>query len=295
MQDIAFDVEVIDSILSNSTSVDSISKLMRISQYLKEYHRIIDSISESDISFWQESINKIKQKFKGHEFIQFLDFLFGPVNLRFAPVKSNYKDDKFYYHIKQSPDKIGITERDIDFDNQYFIYSSNEFISNNFNNRNNLFRLTKVINYKKGDEFYPQVFYPYLRKAKKIEYADKYLFAEASELDNKIILSIIDECKALNEMIIYSELNIPEIKLAFKKATFKSFKKTLKKHSPKIDLEEMKQYNSHDNHDRFLIVDNDKYSITFTTSTNNLEIKGDKLFVKKPFKIVFSKCRDYID
>ncbi len=295
MQEIAFDLEIVDSILSNSSAQNSINKLIKISQNLKDYHKVIDSITENEISFWQESINKIKRKHHGHAFVQFLDILFSPLNLNFNPVPPSESEDKFEYYINQSPDKIGITEKKEEYEEKYFVYSSDEFIENYFDNRNNLFRLTKVINYKKGDKFYPQVFYPYLREAKKIEYLDKYLFAEASDLDKKLILSLIKESQSLKEMVFYTELNFHDMKLAFKKGAFNAFKKSVKKQLRNVKIEEMKQYNSRENHDRFLIVDSDRYSITITTSTNNLEIKGDKFVVKKPFKIIFSKGRDYID
>ncbi len=132
---------------------------------------------------------------------------------------------------------------------------------------------------------------PYLRYAKRIEIIDKQLFKDTrNETEGDFLIEILKTVENLQEIGLISE-KIPKNNLRLK-----SFQKKVRDISPNIVFLKHREYVSRGkNHDRFLIVDKNKYSIMFSTSFNNFYLNSEKNeFVSKAgFEIVFKKGRKF--
>lgn len=192
----------------------------------------------------------------------------------------------------KTPDKIGLNTKKLRADNIRF-YDLKSFNTNEFDASNYLFRIPKVVTIKPGEKFDDlRLFSPYIREACKIEFCDLYLFRSAkSESEITFINEIIKLSDRLNQVIIHCELNplnISQIKFSEAiKSNYKHLSIEFKKYNPPTrDV----------NHDRFILVDENKFSIRFTTSFNNFRKSSfTKFEAKDSFIIEFSKGRKYFD
>ncbi|MCX8042477.1 MAG: hypothetical protein N3A56_08355, partial [Thermodesulfobacteriaceae bacterium] len=134
-----------------------------------------------------------------------------------------------------------------------------------------------------------RLFSPFIRDASTIEFCDRYLFINPNYDDDVNFLfnivsltSQVKKIKIFTDTIEYNRLH--ELFLSIVKGI-----------NSELSVDFI-NYNSNKNHDRFIIVDEDKISIRFSTSFNNFRRNQNGIFkVKDNCSLVFTTGRNYID
>ncbi len=287
MQPIALNIEVLNSLISNFEDFKN----------QREFHKLVENFEKFHIIYydkrWLKSFNEFRESISNDNILKLFDDLISPKNLKYESVETNNDDDYLNDIARATPERIGLHTETCRKKELRF-YNLQCFNSTEFDSENYLFRIPKTITIKPGEKFDDlRLFSPYVRNAKKIEFCDLFLFKNTNATGEvKFLLSILQLSDCLEEVIIHCEpnpLNIPQ----------KKFENELKsKFSRKVSCE-FRKYNlptKDVNHDRFIIVDKDKFSIRFTTSFNNLRLSSEgNLVVKDSFLIEFSKGRNYFD
>jgi len=292
MQPIALNIQVLEQLIDNWSDVKSQREFHKLAENLENYHCIF--IDKKDHrSVWLENLRSLRNNIKDSNIKKIFDDLIGPKNIKYKPVDVEDNQDLLISIAQKTPDKIGLNTKKLRSNDLRF-YDLKTFNTNEFDTTNYLFRIPKVVTIKPGERFDDlRLFSPYLRDANKIEFCDLYLFkSNKSESEITFITELIGLAGKPSEVIIHCEPNplnvIQKKSLENLHSTFgKSLSVEYKKYNPPTrDV----------NHDRFIIVDHNKYSIRFTTSFNNLKQSSKAKFeAKDSFLIEFSCGRKYFD
>jgi hypothetical protein len=292
MQAISINTKIIDELVSNWANSKVQREFHKLTDNLEKFHHVyIDKGYYG--SQWLNQFRRIRNNINDQNIRKLFDDLIGPRNIKYVPVKVNRDDDYLFEITRQTPEKIGINNKKDSLTELQF-YDLTTFNSHDFDIRNFLFRIPKNVTVLDGEVFKDmRLFSPYVREAVKIEFCDLFLFVNQKyEDDAEFIFCLLNLCPNVKEIIIHCEpnpLNVLQkkvethLKKQFEKNVFKGFKKY---NPPTRDV----------NHDRFIIVDTDKFSIRFTTSFNNLRKNVNGYFeAKDSFLIEFSKGRKYFN
>jgi len=289
MQPIAVDKEVFREIFSRIDVGKSSETLNLITRALHEFHHIVVTKTQAEISDWQAYMNKLKESFNSPIVSYFVDALLSPAHLRFIEKQIGNSENTFIEQALQTPDKIGLSNKIKS--KEIKVYNVKNFIADEFHPNNNLFRLNKNVNVKPDYRFANLNFlYPYLREAKKLEIIDKQLFKDSrKDTEVNLLLEIVKLAKNIQQLQLHwepSKINIRH----------KEFIKKVKEFYPKIEILSDTQYKTRSkNHDRFLIINHDQISIRFTCSFNNFYFENGVFNSKAAFRISYEKGRQFFD
>lgn len=292
MQPIALNIEVIKTLIDDWTNYNIRSDFFILARNLKDFH-IIFIDEHNRISKWLEDFKKFRNSIGDDDIRKMIDELIGPKNLKYHPVQLKSSNNLIFSIAEKTPEKIGLHTQTCRKEELRF-YNLSCFNTNEFDSQNYLFRIPKTITIKPGEKFDDlRLFSPYVRNAKKLEFCDLFLFKNTNATGEvKFLLSILQISDCLEEVIFHCEPN--PLNIAQKKIE-KDLKSIFR---GKVSCE-FRKYNPPTkdvNHDRFIIIDNDKFSIRFTTSFNNLRLSNEgKLIVRDSFLIEFSRGRKYFD
>lgn len=290
MQPISINPKIIDELFSNWADSKVQREFHKLTDNLEKFHEVyIDKCNYG--SQWLDEFRRIRSKINDQNIRKLFDDLIGPRNIKYIPVEVNQGDNFLFEITHKTPEKIGVNnEKDSSKELQF--YDLIKFNSHDFDTRNFLFRIPKNVTVSPGEVFKDmRLFSPFIREAVKIEFCDLFLFKNPMyEDDAEVIFCLLNLCRNLKEIIIYCEPNPlnalqkkveVHIKNHFGKNVFKGFEKY---NPPTKDV----------NHDRFIIIDTDKFSIRFTASFNNLRKNTNGFFKSKDsFLIEFSEGRKY--
>lgn len=292
MQPIAVDTQVISQLISDWTNPRTQRIFHKLVENLEQFHQVyIDKTNNG--SNWLNNFREVRNNINDFNVKKLFDDLIGPRNIKYIPVKINQDTDPILELTRQTPDKIGLSSVQKVIDDLKF-YDLTLFNSVDYNTQNYLFRIPKIITMPPGEELKDlKSFAPYLRNAIKIEFCDLFLFKNPQyEDDAEFLFSILCICKNIKEIEIHCEPN--KLNILQKKV-----RDRLQKEFGKNIFTDFKKYNpatSNVNHDRFIIIDNDKISIRFTCSFNNLRKTSSGGFkVIDSFLVEFSQGRKYYD
>ena len=149
------------------------------------------------------------------------------------------------------------------------VFNSNEWVAQCL-----LFRVPKTIHILPSYTFHNlRIFSPYLRTAEEIEFCDLFLFESAKffESETNFVFEVLSLCKESVKVKIHCRPNPTNI-------SQRKFEKEIKNRFRKIKFDGFFKYNlpnKNVNHDRFIIVNLNEYSIRFTSSFNNLSKNAD--------------------
>lgn len=293
MQPIAINIELIESLINDWNNYKSQREFHKMVEYLENFHCIAIDKQKFDNSLWLKEYREFRKRVTNDNILKMIDDLIGPKNQKYKIVKVDSTLDLLIEIAKKTPEKIGLDKKSKQI-GSVNLYDLKSFNSNHFDVQNYLFRIPKIITINPGDRFDDiRLFGPYIRDANKLEFCDLYLFKNIKAKGETIFLmDLIKISKSLKQIIIHCDLNpmnilqkefVKEIKSKFKDQISLQF---VKYNPPTIDV----------NHDRFIIIDDSKYSIRFTTSFNNLRLSSrGELIAKDSFLIEFSAGRKYID
>ncbi|MCR4417583.1 MAG: hypothetical protein NUV92_07545 [Ignavibacteria bacterium] len=294
-QPIVLDPEVIFTLLNNRDVLDNGYNFFRLIKILKEHHIIVFD-NNSGTSIWLNEFEKIKNSLKNKYESQFLNYI-NPKHLNFAFYIINSDQKNFLFELAQkTPEKIGIKYESLKKDKIIF-YDIKYFNSDNNNDTENfLLRDNKTIELSIGTTISDfRLFSPYVREAQQIEICDKYFMINPNYDDDlNFILSIVKKSKKLNKLIFHINLDEDKQLNDYKKELI--FSRASEFFGEKgIELD-FYLYNSELNHDRFILIDTNKFSIKFTTSFNNFRKINENTFrVAKACSIIFTTDRKYFD
>jgi hypothetical protein len=292
MQPISINTKIIDELVSNWANSKIQREFFKLTENLENFHTVFIDKNTAG-SQWLKQFRKIRNNINDQNIRKLFDDLIGPRKIRYLPVEVNQSEDYLSEVTRKTPEKIGIDCKRNSFNDLDF-FDVNTFNSHNYDSRNYLFRVPKPVKILPGCVFKDmRLFSPYIREANKIEFCDLFLFKNPQyEDDAEFIFCLLDLCKNIREIIIHCEpnpLNILQKKVEtrltkqFSKGVFKGFTK-------------YKSGTKAVNHDRFIIVNHDKFSIRFTTSFNNLRKNANGYFeAKDSFLIEFSNGRNYFN
>lgn len=289
MQPIAVNISVVQDLLSDWSDYKKHLEFHKMVENLKEFHVLsIDKIN--DDSLWLNEFKNFRNSIKNGDLLKMVDELLGPKNLKYEIFKLNKADDYFFELANSTPDKIALHTSKGRKENVKF-YDLATFNSSKYDLQNFLFRIPKHIKLKPGftiKDF--RIFAPYLRGAKSLEFCDPYLFI-AKKRDGEIyfIKKLIELSGAIKKVVFHCELNQLNLNHKF-------IEKEIKNNFAQNISCEFKNYNKSKNHDRFIIIDQTRYSIRFTTSFNNFSLtNGCSLIAKRALEISFNQDREYFD
>lgn len=197
----------------------------------------------------------------------------------------------------QTPDKLLLSENNGYRRCGLNVYDLEQFSSNKYEPQCVLYRIPKTQKFPadyliQGLNFLRA----YLQNARRIEICDPYLFHNGQQLwgQENFILDVLDLC-----------LNIESVQFHWgaesDNEAYRSFRRKFEAKYPIGNIEPHVLYTrgSKDkpskNHDRFILVDHDRYTIMFSTSFNNFKPCGRSYKVKKSCTITFDEGRQYID
>lgn len=285
MQPIAINIKVLSKLISAWREYDSQLNFYLLCKNLKNYHTITIDKQKYD-SEWLTFLYNLREDLKDDNIKKIIEDLLLR-GMKYEIVEIADYNDLFLYLVHKTPDKIGLDETQC-VKEDLALYDLESFNNTNYNKTNFLFRIPKNITFKCNDYISERLFIPYLRKSEKIEFCDRYLFSLDGVSETDFLISLLSQCTGVKEIVFHCNPN-PLNKRQ------KDFEKKLKKalsNKPKLSFI---LYNRKKNHDRFIIVDDDKYSIRFSNSFNNIIQKEGRFIAKKSFNIDFSTGRYYID
>lgn len=293
MQPITINTQIISDLMATWSNPKSQREFHKFVENLEQFHQVYIDKNNTG-SHWLREFRDIRNNVICDQNIRKLfDDLIGPRNIQYIPIRINQHKNYFYETTRQTPDKIGLSQRKETLNDIKF-YDLPLFNSNEFNTQNFLFRIPKSIAISPGEELCDmRLFAPYVREANKIEFCDLFLFKNPLyEDDSEFLFSILSLCTKIKNIEIYCEPN--ELNILQKRVEIR-----LKKEFGKNIFNGYKKYNPPTkdvNHDRFIIIDHNKFSIRFTTSFNNFRKIGVNCFkVADAFLIEISKGRKYYD
>lgn len=278
-QEIAIENNIISNFFDDELDISKLADFFSFYNKLKDYHLIFGNY-ESYKSF----IHSIKEK---HSYFQsYEDILLN--NIQFKP--SLVAD--FNSNVQKTKDKIGLSDSIISGDSNSIIYSSKDFINNSFDHRCKLFRIPKNIVIKPNTNLGNlEILNPFLRNAELVEIMDPYFFKDTKK-DNLIYIRLLnillEKCNNAKEIIIHFYNDNDTL------TQFNFWKNSLNKKFQKIKVDASK-YNVNQNHDRYIVIDSNSYTITTTTSWNNVIINNGDFYSHKGFQLPIEEGRIYVD
>lgn len=287
MQPIAVNIEVLNSLISCFDDYKN----------QREFHKLVENFEKFHIIYfdkrWLNTFNEFRESIKNDNIRKLVDDLISPKNLKYEAVEINNKDDYLTDIARVTPEQIGLHTESCRKKELRF-YNLTCFNSNEFDSQNYLFRLPKTVTFKPYEKFeVSRLFAPYVRDANKLEFCDPYLFKNTNAKGEiEFLIKILELSDCIGEVIFHCELN--PLNLNQKKIEEHIKTKFKKRCSCQFSKYNLPPKNV--NHDRFIIVNKDKFSIRFTTSFNNLILSSDReLSVKDSFLVEFSSGRKYYD
>lgn len=289
MQPIALNIAIIQELISDWSNYKKQREFHKLVENLEKFHIIsIDNINNK--SLWFQSFSDFRKSIKNDNILKMIDELLGPKNIKYIIYNIDKTEDYFYELVSATPDKIGIDISNKSKD-KLKLYDLPTFNSNKYDLKNFLFRIPKTI------KIYPdriiddlRIFTPYLRNAKLIEFCDYYLFKKGN-IENELffITTLADLSSNLEEIVFYLDKNPLNVNLPLAE------KKIRDQFGDKITCR-FKDYLKKKNHDRFIIIDQKKFSMRFTSSFNNFFISDSGYLKSKcAFEISISEGREYLD
>jgi len=287
-QDIALDIDMFKEILSRPKEGNNspYTALYEVYKKILEYHNIACN------SKWADEIDIIEKAITDQTTKDYFgQFLIRDSRINKIKVNDDDTTDEYIYNIaKCLQQKILVTNKDKDTDYKLNAYNEQQFVSDKYKNDCVLYRLPKILGYTSGDIFNDFNFLSfYFNDCTLVEFIDAFLLDPCkpnynSSLD--FILSFLGQIKeGTNIRFHYDIANSKDFE-------YKLFCNEIKKAYPSLKLCKPEQKNGK-NHDRFIIIDKNKYSMTFTASFNNIEKKINVFEVNKTFKIIIEEGRLY--
>lgn len=287
-QKIVFDLNIIKDIieLSKSDYIMALIEFNSIIDKIKNYHDTVYNLN------W---LNELENMINENMDFNLRD-LFKQVLLR-KDIMNLYLsnlilDNNSLYKYKlasNQPDKILISDNCEPNEFDLNIYNKEIFV--NEPNKNNciLYRIPKYFQYNAGDTINGfDILRFYLENSSLIEIIDPYLL-EQKNTTYQLIESFLKQTGNEIKLRFYYHFNKDT------KEEYKNLKKRILQKFPNINILNPKPYNNIDNHDRFIIVNKDLFSIRFSCSFNNLVFHDNYFRIKSNFTINIVEGREYED
>lgn len=287
-QPLAVDINLISKLVENYYSdFETQCQLYKLIDNLKKFHEVVYD-NKGNFSDWLEAYKELRNKYQDTPLKIIFD-AFNPRLLSLRPIQVDSKASDYLEDLtRKTPEKIGVKENEV-LKSSLGFYGINYFNDPPTDAKNFLLRIPKVIDLKSGDEIDFRIFSPYLRNATKVEFCDRYFFKNPQyDDDANFILNLIRLSKELNEINFHLDtIEYNKLHLYVKTEIEKNHKRA------KINFI---KFNTDKNHDRFIIIDNDKISIKLTTSFSNFRLNDKKKFiVKDNCSLIFNNGRSYSD
>lgn len=291
MQPIAVDTDLILSLVENFWEKSSQRAFSDLGKNLEKFHTVyIDKNSQNHSSWWQD-FEKIRDSIPNKDIRKLFDDTLGPRGgIRYVENKLDFENALFHKLVQITPDKIGVSSVGKKI-NEGDVYDIDSFNSTEFKHDNYLFRIPKVINIRPNHFFKDfRLFKPYLINASELEFCDKFLFKGTRFDDPEFVYRLLEIPVNLTRVAIHCDKN--DLNLIQKNAKRKI------QDELGISNPEFKQYSEKNkNHDRFIIINKEEFSIKLTTSFNNIKFHKDTnvFTAEDAFTIIFDKGRLYFD
>ncbi len=139
MQPIAIDKSVFEEIFSDWENRKA--DFLKLALKLQDFHSIIASKNGEFISSWEQLTTELKDKFNSSGIHQFIDDLLKPGHIKYEITDL---PNKIENHIENTPDKLALSDVLTKKEKKWNIYSSKEFVSEDYKPSNILFRIISV-------------------------------------------------------------------------------------------------------------------------------------------------------
>jgi len=277
-QKIALDFGIIEMIFTQNSVYNMAAKWHKFEERFSPFNQAVTNIVK-----WEKDIENLKTK--SDEF----------QNYTIALLKLDYYDvpfEDFNDCVRSTDDKIGISNNLTNEIKDFMIYTLDMYLDNKYDHRCRLYRIPKNIVIKpKTNLGNLEILDPFLRNAEVVEIMDSYFFKDTKK-DNLIYIrllnTLLEKCNNAKKIIIHFYNDKVTL------AQFDFWKNSLNKKFQKLEVVSSR-YNVKSNHDRYIVIDHDAFSITTTTSWNNIEFKDNQFFSPKGFQLSIETGRIYLD
>lgn len=285
-QKIAFDVNVFKELLSNANKDINYFylELPKVISQIQDYHNLTCNLK------WLSDVELLKTLNIDYNILnQFYQLLLRNDKIKFYNINDMDNSDEYVYKMANVlPQKILVSNKNQDVAYKLNIYNEQQFVSKDYKNNCVLYRLPKILRYTSGDilnDFNFMGFY--FNDCTLVEFIDSYLLKPNYNSSLDLILSFLGQIKeGTNVRFHYDIANSKDFE-------YNLFCNDIKDAYPFLKLCKPKQKNGK-YHDRFIIIDENKYSMTFTASFNNIEKKINVFEVNKSFEIIIEEGRLYL-
>lgn len=224
-QQIALDPRVLQNI-ENDWGDENRINFFTLIKNLKENHVILYDLINNN-SEWLLAINLIIKSSNHQDFKDFLRCYFNREKnlLHLQSVQFAQRQEIVHQLAKTTKDKIGLTVQKAAYQDIRY-YSFEEFINSKYDSKCRLFRIPKAITINPGECFScKDIFAPFVRNAKKIEFVDKFLFNPSrSVYGTDLMLSVLKLVSNPESIILYSgRKNDEDLKLNVEKALLSKY------------------------------------------------------------------------
>lgn len=287
-QEIAFDTDIFRELLlkSNEDFNNVYFELIKILERIQDFHEIAIN------SKWLSEIEVLETLNIDYNLLNiFQQLLLRNDRIKFLHVNSDESSDKDIYEIANALfQNILVSDKNNNVKYKLNKYNKTQFISDNYNNDCVLFRLPKTTDYNSGDILKNLNFFGfYLKNCNFIEFVDPYLIQPNYNSSLDFTLCILDQISGDLDVCFHYDIDKSI------NSEYENFCKIIKSHKPNIRICSPQRYNKKNNHDRFIIINKEFFSLKFTSSFNNI-VKNKKVFnIKKNFSIIIKKGRLYQD
>lgn len=287
-QKIALDYKAFEDFIikCSNSDMDGIYNFAGFYSKLLEYHILIREDLSSNSNKWNDTLWSIKNKLedKSQFRVFFNDLFIRSEKFEISKEKlSNACTTEFSEFLaEKTDDKILITNNSIEKGTEIQTVDTEYFINTNkFKKNCRLLRYPKKINFNSGDLLNNlKLFSPYLRNAKSLDIFDKYSFKNSGHADPiDFISELIKVCVEKPEVVIYYEIEPLNVREAVLKKRISEFISNLS----------FKNYPSSELHDRYIIVNKNETTISFSASFNNIQYTSNSFRINKKFSISFEK------
>lgn len=292
MQAIAISPKVFEENFCNY--YENLSLSVQTIERIKKFHIVYTDKNGK----WFEELSRIKGQLSHNEKDVFDNIIIKQLSKTFEHIEIAEKDSDLNIELaRKTIDSLllGTTKEKVEAKNELKNNSvkwikQSEFISDEYKPNNILFRIPKIVKVAPEYNFRNFDFLaPYIRGAKKIEIMDKQLFKDSrNDSEVQLFVNILKYTNELKEVQLYWEPNEHNLR-------YIKFKKEIGDLIGNVTfLENCSYLGRSKNHDRFIIVDHDEYSIRFSTSFNNFYKNSDGNFgVKAGFSISYENGRSF--
>ncbi|MBS4027168.1 MAG: hypothetical protein KGZ58_00905 [Ignavibacteriales bacterium] len=308
-QPIAIQFEVISNIINKckNNDTDAYLSFFSLIKLLKEFHTVYIDKDKNNYSRWASFQLELGKSITDTTLKSLYDNLLGPntlsnnSNISFLQktTQSETIEEIYTELARLTPEKVFLFDRVQHRENDIRYYSTERFLKEEqYNSDCVLLRIEKVIDIQPNRTFKHLDFLsPYLRTAKTIEFCDDFLFLDGQQNDTEFIFDVLRLFSNFQSAVIHFDMN--EFN-GLNQIHPKNFEANFKRRFPNKQPPTFKQYRSqrNENHDRFILVDNDKYSIRFSHSFNNIKLQDSANRIYKSgdaFQITFTRGRKYFD